>query len=1408
MNYRGFGYIVDSCPRNKTEFTDSAARLHCSVHGNGWRQYVCVPNTNKSAIVEFCNTHGPEVFEKGYCLEVSDTGFLHPSSCASFKIGCPSVNYNTSELYKYPACHQINTEDKCYLANEDCGAGLSKEQISVTTIAALFGVFLICGSLYLIYRERKNNSQQKQARRLRAMGEYYEWKTDISDQFTSLSGGELSVLFCFLCSDSSTPDFTDKGCLDILNVIREWMYRKSPVTSVKALRTLDRLRSRGFLWSQDGVHITEDVKNEIMHCISRKSMSRKRLGMVYFLSSFISAERYLRSMKYDREFGEKCVISNDQESDSLLIRRLQMNILTHVTMEDTNIFDEVSHILNIPISRVKEDIIKRKQFLEELKQNRECVQYRGRPEDSGGSQDNVQHVEWLWRSESDARPDIVRSCIGLHPHWDIYIINNTAYRKHSKYHGYPRDVKSLLYSLLLVDEYTVKINGKSHKEVMTKIRERYFIDTNNYDINLRNLPEDIIRIEDDCIAFQSDDIRHDVMYAFVTECLVTESDLEFFLTTASCHVISEYCRSFWHKISKGERCLFLPKWTKEMYNELFIGKLQLDIITHCEELDEEMQEWISELLNIPREILKWNYAARRRYAECAKKGTRRMHRARAMIVGCAGAGKSTLLKRLQKRSLDELKQIKSTIGLEVHEDLFEISPESDFLTDLPAGIDKEGKQLLSIMDFGGQCAYYACHQVYLSRRAFYLLVLNMSKRFDEKVDPSLCDQEGTMFTDWTYGGYMLFWLKSVHTYCDNDAPVIIVGTHLDKAVDENSNKFYDRILEYLQHDKQLRTHLARDRCFVLGFQSDGSSFTDTLSDLEKCIVSIAKQSRWLESIPIDWAMSEIILRELRKDGEKMISVKTLSQKCFGDNEEKCAQISDILKFYHDIGVLLHFDASNLSKNVIIDIQWFVDSFKNIITDPNHVKDLVDNKDDWCAFNENGQIQDELLTNIWKSQQFEIKPRVKEDLLQYMERLGLIYTGKQAHYIPCMNKLSFGIKEEQYLQCIKNKTSVLVFRFDFLPYFFYFRLVVACLTKTNGEWVILKDGGPRLFKNLACFLYKRHIVALAVNKYSIQLQVFQPDNVLITKDVTLEIRDDVERLLNDLTSNFHKKIVYSVGYQCSEQEVFHEHDDCFVKEDAIHGKGDVPCPKHGMQNRHILKESTLLFHWIMDVLAEPTGLSIDELALSEPDMLKFTLVMGKDFELIAKCLLQISQNEIDILMKDNESTMVVIHKIFLKWRSKLGNSATLGMLEKSLQDAEKDTGTSLDWDVFSRAKKSVLENIYPGSAHTMHTDLSTDETVLSEPDMLKFTLVMGNDFELIAKYLLQLSQNEIDILKKENKSKKTMIHIIFRKWRSKLGNSATLEKLEKSLKDAERDTGVSLDWDIFRRAKEDILKNKK
>ncbi|XP_061177530.1 probable serine/threonine-protein kinase pats1 [Saccostrea echinata] len=531
-------------------------------------------------------------------------------------------------------------------------------------------------------------------------------------------------------------------------------------------------------------------------------------------------------------------------------------------------------------------------------------------------------------------------------------------------------------------------------------------------------------------------------------------------------------------------------------------------------------------LNIPREILNWDYDARCRYVECAKKGTQTIHRARAMIVGCAGAGKNTLLKRLEKRSLEELKQVKSTVGLEVHEDIFEILEDKDFLKAVTEETEKEGKQLLSVMDFGGQCAYYACHQVYLSRRAFYLLVIDMSKSFEEKVDPAMCEQEGTMFADWTYGEYILFWLKSVHTYCDSNVSVIIVGTHLDEVKGQNSNTFYNKILDHLKFNKHLKAHLDRKRCFVLGFHAAAESFNDTLRNLEKCIIEISREERWKESIPTHWALCEVVFQELRKGGFKMMSVMELSKMCFGKNEAKSAQIGDVLKFYHDIGVILYFNEGALSDTVIMDIQWFIDSFKNIITDPNHGRDISENSRDWLDFYNSGQILDRLLTNIWVLRYAEMdfwnRYQYKENILRYMERLGLIAVGTVAHYIPCTNKRTFGSAEENYFHSLEYKTPVLVFRFEFLPYFFYFRLIVSCLTKTSTEWRVLQDNGLCLYKNVACFAYKQHAVALAVNNSSIQLQVFQPRITPVAKKVALEVRDTIKHLLDDLLKNFHKK----------------------------------------------------------------------------------------------------------------------------------------------------------------------------------------------------------------------------------------------------------------------------------------------
>ncbi|XP_061171149.1 uncharacterized protein LOC133180698 [Saccostrea echinata] len=64
----------------------------------------------------------------------------------------------------------------------------------------------------------------------------------------------------------------------------------------------------------------------------------------------------------------------------------------------------------------------------------------------------------------------------------------------------------------------------------------------------------------------------------------------------------------------------------------------------------------------------------------------------------------------------------------------------------------EPEKKISMVDFAGQCSYYSSHQIFLSPRAFFILVLNMEKKFNEMVGEEVCSQERSIYKGWTYRG--------------------------------------------------------------------------------------------------------------------------------------------------------------------------------------------------------------------------------------------------------------------------------------------------------------------------------------------------------------------------------------------------------------------------------------------------------------------------------------------------------------------------------------------------------------------------------------------------------------------------------------------------------------------------------
>ena len=78
----------------------------------------------------------------------------------------------------------------------------------------------------------------------------------------------------------------------------------------------------------------------------------------------------------------------------------------------------------------------------------------------------------------------------------------------------------------------------------------------------------------------------------------------------------------------------------------------------------------------------------------------------------------------------------------------------DFI-DCVASVNMDNLKMLSLLDFAGHSAYYACHHIFFSPRAFFILVVDMSKELS-CVATEACGKEGLIYSDWTYAGRLFF----------------------------------------------------------------------------------------------------------------------------------------------------------------------------------------------------------------------------------------------------------------------------------------------------------------------------------------------------------------------------------------------------------------------------------------------------------------------------------------------------------------------------------------------------------------------------------------------------------------------------------------------------------------------------
>ena len=153
-------------------------------------------------------------------------------------------------------------------------------------------------------------------------------------------------------------------------------------------------------------------------------------------------------------------------------------------------------------------------------------------------------------------------------------------------------------------------------------------------------------------------------------------------------------------------------------------------------------------------------------------------------------------------------------------------------------IEKGSSITADVWDFAGQHVYYAAHPVFLSSRAVYIVVHNLSKPLNARAQP--CVRQGTHEVtlenpnNETNLENLLSWLVTVHNIRSTGEemvetpnvlpylrpPVFIVGTHADKPYEDRKD-VSSKILSEIS-SKEYGKHVIRPFFYIDNTQGDQS----------------------------------------------------------------------------------------------------------------------------------------------------------------------------------------------------------------------------------------------------------------------------------------------------------------------------------------------------------------------------------------------------------------------------------------------------------------------------------------------------------------------------------------------------------------------------------------------------------
>lgn len=276
----------------------------------------------------------------------------------------------------------------------------------------------------------------------------------------------------------------------------------------------------------------------------------------------------------------------------------------------------------------------------------------------------------------------------------------------------------------------------------------------------------------------------------------------------------------------------------------------------------------------PPEVVEQGAKAVLAYLRELAEEKRALNEAKMLLVGQGSVGKTSLAKRLIEGSYNPQEMMTQGIKIKAWQ-----------------ATVKNEKIRLNVWDFGGQEIMHATHQFFLTKRSLYLLVL----------DSRLSEEENRLE----------YWLRIIHSF-GGESPIIIVGNKIDQ--------------QQLDVDQRgLQTKYPQIKAFV-------QTSCKTSKGIDELKAVIAREVGALEHIhdelPLSWFVVKKNLEEMERN---YISYQEYERMCLAEHITDGLSQRTLIKFLHDLGVVLNFeDDPRLEDTNILNPEWVTNGVYRIL----------------------------------------------------------------------------------------------------------------------------------------------------------------------------------------------------------------------------------------------------------------------------------------------------------------------------------------------------------------------------------------------------------------------------------------------------------------------------------------------